>query len=66
MYIIGYSGDMKKLQPKRWRLGRLVIIRYVFMNESLVGVIFGNERSYRRTVEVMTGRSNYVFYIGER
>jgi hypothetical protein len=53
---------MKNLQPKRWRLGRLVIIRYRFYRETLVGVIFAHEHGYRRSLEVMTGRSNYVFY----
>ena len=65
MYIIGYSGDMKTLKPKRWTIGRLVIIRYRFYRETLVGVIFTHEHRYRRSVEIMTGRSNYVFYIGE-
>ena len=57
---------MGKLKPKRWRIGRLVIIRYVFYRETLFGVIFSHEHRYRRNLEIMTGRSNYVFFFGER
>jgi hypothetical protein len=54
---------MRKVQPKRWRIGRLRIIRYVFYRETLVGVILAHEHGYRRSLEVMTGRCNYVFQV---
>jgi hypothetical protein len=57
---------MDKLKPQQWRIGRLRIIRYVLHNETLVGVIFAHEHGYRRSLEVMVGRSNYVFYIDSR
>jgi hypothetical protein len=57
---------MKKREARRWRVGRLLIIRYPLHNETLVGVIFAHEHGYRRSLEVMVGRSNYVFYIDSR
>ena len=57
---------MKNREPKRWRVGRLIVIRYWLQNESLFGVIFAHEHGHRRMVEVMVGRFNYVFYVDVR